>query len=127
MEPPKVRQRNLQRILEEDFGGSQKRLAEAIDRAESYVWQLCFSEKPKFGDKISRHIEEKLGLAKYTLEQHDVPKAQASGGWPFSFPPHRWKRLTDEQRTHIERTVEAMIAGYEAQRPAEMKRAGNAE
>ncbi len=88
-----IRRANLRTLIDERFGGKIAALAEAIERAPSYV-SRCVTEKPehrkRIGEGIARDIELKLGLPLLSL---DYPKhhSEMSNVAPM-LQPHRGPR-----------------------------------
>jgi phage repressor protein C with HTH and peptisase S24 domain len=56
-----TRRTNLQSLIEERFGGTQRKLAEAIDRQPDYV-SRCLRGHKRIGETFARHIETSLNL-----------------------------------------------------------------
>jgi phage repressor protein C with HTH and peptisase S24 domain len=75
-----TRRTNLQSLIEERFGGTQRKLAEAIDRQPDYV-SRCLRGHKRIGEKFAVHIEESLNLpAGYLSENLNIfATAQAIG------------------------------------------------
>jgi len=65
--PAITRRDNLNRILEQRYGGRIAELSRAIDRDDAYVWQLLNSKR-NIGERVARHVENKLGLAPGSLD-----------------------------------------------------------
>lgn len=65
--PAETRRANLKHILENRFRGRIADMARALDRDDAYLWQLLKGDR-NAGERIARHIEGKLGLAKGALD-----------------------------------------------------------
>lgn len=69
-----IRRNNLAKLIEEQFGGKQSRLADKIDRQRGYVSRLLKGTK-NIGEDFARHVEESVGLPRGTLDYvmvHDI-------------------------------------------------------
>ncbi len=63
----KVRRDNLERLIDKQFEGKQRRLADAIDRQPDYVSRVLKGTK-NIGEAFARHVEASLGLDSGTLD-----------------------------------------------------------
>lgn len=67
-----IRLNNLTNIINQNFGGNWKKLAEAIDKSPQYIHAIKVGER-SFSEKMARHIEEKLKLTHLTLDLEHLP------------------------------------------------------
>ncbi len=73
-----IRKSNLSRLIKEQFEGTQRRLADAIDRQPDYISRVLKGTK-NVGEKLAREIEQTLGLSVGWLDTlHEYP--QHEGG-----------------------------------------------
>jgi len=76
MDIHEVRRQNLARLINERFGGKQKRLADAIDRQPDYVSRVLKGKK-NVGEIFARHIEESLHLDRGAMDNVVFISAEA--------------------------------------------------
>ena len=76
MDIHEVRRQNLARLINERFGGKQKRLADAIDRQPDYVSRVLKGTK-NVGEGFARHIEESLHLERGAMDNGFYISAEA--------------------------------------------------
>lgn len=108
-----IRHENLLAVLER-FGTLQA-FADKIGRAHSQISQLknrsvsTSSKKPRNLDtKIARLIEEKLELEPGWMDNDHSRMA-----WPFpAVDRTQWEALSAEDRMHVQRTLNALLAQY---------------
>lgn len=67
---------NLKRILADRFGGKIAAFGRAVDRDDAYLWQLINGNR-NIGERVARHIEQKLDLPKGALDALDMVAAEA--------------------------------------------------
>src|SRR5262245_18110163 len=67
--PTAHRLQNFKRILKERFGNNMAAFARALEKPDTYVWQLANNYRD-MGEKTARGIERKLGLPAGELDQH---------------------------------------------------------
>ncbi|MCS3806629.1 hypothetical protein HNO92_004238 [Chromobacterium alkanivorans] len=71
MNTTEIRRHKLGLLIERDFDGTVSRLAELIDRRPPQIYRL-FSDAPSgrgMGENLARHIETRLNLPRYWLDQ----------------------------------------------------------
>ncbi|MCP1291051.1 MULTISPECIES: hypothetical protein [Chromobacterium] len=71
MNTTEIRRHKLGLLIERDFDGTVSRLAELIDRRPPQIYRL-FSDAPSgrgMGEHLARHIENRLNLPRYWLDQ----------------------------------------------------------
>lgn len=78
MDDAAIRRANLQNALDERYGGVIADLARAIERDDAYVWQLLRGTR-NIGERVARHIETALHLARGTL---DHPRSLGDSATP---------------------------------------------
>lgn len=89
-----TRRRNLRALIDARFGGRIARLADAIDRAPSYV-SRCLSEsgdhKKRIGEQFARDIELTVGIPLLTLDREPRSESEHANVIPVVHP-HRKPR-----------------------------------
>jgi phage repressor protein C with HTH and peptisase S24 domain len=76
MDPSEARRLNVKRLISENFKNKQTLFAAKIAKPDSYVTRML-SDPDKggsrtIGERMARHIEECLGLAKYALDKPNI-------------------------------------------------------
>ncbi len=84
-----IRRQNLRALIKEQFDGKISSLADAIERAPSYL-SRCLTENPdhrkRVGEKLARDIEAKVLLPELWLDQ---PRDESLPAFPNSTLPRR--------------------------------------
>lgn len=97
MNTTEIRRHKLGRLIARDFDGNIARFAEYIDRRPPQIYRL-FSDAPSgrgMGESLARHIEERLGLPRYWLDQEGELEA---------LPPLR-ERVAEHEATLSEQAL----------------------
>ena len=93
-----TRQRQLRRLIQEQFLGKQNRFAQAVHRSETYVNRLLMdrsSEHVKnLGEKLARDFEDTLGLPKGWFDDPDAPSQE----WRVGTEPGKARTYIDADR-----------------------------
>jgi transcriptional regulator with XRE-family HTH domain len=111
MDLPEARLRRLNQLIDTKFDGKQSKFAIAVEREPNYISRIL-SGKKRLGEDLARDIEKRLGLPKLWLDEGSEDPAP-TGGWPFKIDIFRFRRLTADQRSHIEQLVELTIEQFE--------------
>lgn len=91
---------------------SAKELESAVGGRYTY-WRDLLAGNKSFGEKIARKIEEKLGLARGSLDTDQKNRKKSS--WPFpGIERARFDGLTHDQKIEIQGLVRIRIEKFES-------------
>lgn len=107
-----VRRQRLRRYIEERYGGNVTRFATAVDRAPHFFNDL-FRSRKKFGEKLARSLEERIGLPPYYLDAIDQQVRDAQPQQVPSTPSEAeldraWKTYPHEIKARLVSLVETV-------------------
>ncbi|TCU93928.1 hypothetical protein EV686_11096 [Paracandidimonas soli] len=91
--------------MNEDFGGKQAAIANAVGRPANYISRILNGSK-QLGEDLVREFEESLKKPDYWFDGMN-----SSGNWPFSAPYELYDGLDDTKKHELDIMVKAYIAG----------------
>lgn len=98
MDLGEIRRRQLRRICDgAPFKGSQRKLADAIARAPNLISRMMGGSKG-IGEQMARHIEDCLGLPRYSLDRSEDGEAPGASKTKRQMMPLTVALLVEQMR-----------------------------